>query len=64
MTIQTQFTPTHIKHQIGCVDVPFIINHKRDALWLVTDANGKQYWVGKYNVDDYENLTNLRNRCA
>ena len=52
MTIQTQFTPTHIMHQIGCVDVPVIINHKRDALLLVTDANGKQYWVGKYNVEE------------
>ena len=52
MTNQTHFTPTHIMHQTGCVDVPVIINHKRDALWLVTDANGKQYWVGKYNVEE------------
>jgi len=64
MTNQTQFTPTHIMHQIGRADVPVIINYKRDALWLVTDENGKQYWVGKYNVDDYTTWTNLRNRWA
>ena len=52
MTNQTQFTPTHIMHQIGRADVPVIINHKRDALWLVTNADGKQYWVGKYNVEE------------
>ena len=52
MTNQTQFTPTHIMHQIGRADVPVIINYKRDALWLVTDENGKQYWVGKYNVEE------------
>jgi len=64
MTNQTHFTPTHIMHQTGRVDVPVIVNQKRDALWLVTDADGKQYWVGKYNVDDYAMWTNLRNRWA
>ena len=39
-------------HQTGCVDVPVIITQKRDALWLVTDANKTQYWVGKYNVEE------------
>ena len=50
--METKFTPTHIMHQTGCVDVPVIVNHKRDALWLVTDADSKQYWVGKYNVEE------------
>ena len=33
--METKFTPTHIMHQTGRVDVPVIINQKRDALWLM-----------------------------
>ena len=50
MTNQTHFTPTHMMYQMGRNYVPVIVNQKRDTLWLVTDADGKQYWVGKYNV--------------
>ena len=50
--METKFNPTHKMTGIGQIAVPVIIHHKRDALWLVTDANGKQYWVGKYNVEE------------
>ena len=52
MTNQTHFTPTHMMYQMGRNYVPVIVNQKRDTLWLVTDADGKQYWVGKYNVEE------------
>ena len=50
--METKFNPTHNMTGIGQIDVPVIITQKSDALWLVTDADGKQYWVGKYNVEE------------
>ena len=50
--METKFKPTHNMTGIGQIAVPVIINHKRDALWHVTDANQTQYWVGKYNVEE------------
>ena len=50
--MKTKFNPTHNMTGIGQIDVPVIVNQKRDSLWLVTDADGKQYWVGKYNVEE------------
>ena len=47
----TKFNPTHMMYRMGLDNVPVIVNQKRDGLWLVTDANNTQYWVGKYNVD-------------
>lgn len=47
-----KFNPTHNMTGIGQPDVPVVVTQKRDALWLVTDEKGTQFWVGKYNVED------------
>ena len=51
-TTQNKFTPTHKMTGIGHPDVPCVIVFKRDALWCTQTADGKQYWVGKYNVEE------------
>ena len=48
-TTQNKFIPTHYMTGIGHPDV---IVFKRDALWCTQTADGKQYWVGKYNVEE------------
>tara|TARA_R100000329_G_scaffold145739_1_gene131582 strand:- start:660 stop:842 length:183 start_codon:yes stop_codon:yes gene_type:complete len=45
-----KFKPTHMMCPIGQDKVPVIVNKKRDTIWLVSDANNTQYWVGKGNV--------------
>ena len=52
MTNQTHFTPTHFMTGIGQPNLPCVIVFKRNELWLVETAYGKQYWVGKYNVEE------------
>jgi len=48
----TKFNTTHMMYLMGLDDIPVIVNHKSDGLWLVTDSNNKTYWVGKYNVEE------------
>ena len=52
-TTQNKFNPTHQIITIGNhPDVPCVIIYKRNELWCVQTADGKQYWVGKYNVEE------------
>jgi len=51
-TSSNKFEPTHNMTAIGQLDVPVVILSKTRTIWRVADEDGRQFWVGKFNLEE------------